>query len=220
MEFQVRAQFWSRLCYTKHWTCSSPSIVIVFNKLSLHFHKSVWYSTSTVQYSFIFKKRNKFKWHHQDARVIDLYWYSFIFKIRNKFQWHDKDARVSGRQHFVVFAGRGFQQIVGIPMGTNCAPLLAYIFLYSYEAEFVQSLFSSGRKQLASRFNFTYRYINDVLSINRCILLNLRSKIRQRATLQLLTWIYFCRSDGTVNYFHLLQTWRFQFPFHNLSFPG
>ena len=51
-------------------------------------------------------------------------------------------------------------------MGTNCAPLLADIFLYSYEAEFIQSLLSTVRKQLASRFNFTYRYIDDVLSIN------------------------------------------------------
>ena len=67
---------------------------------------------------------------------------------------------------FVVFAGKVFQQIVGIPMGTNCAPLLADIFLYSYEAEYIQSLLSTGKKQLASRFNFTYRYIDDVLSIN------------------------------------------------------
>ena len=44
--------------------------------------------------------------------------------------------------------------------------LLADIFLYSYEAEFIQSLLSTGRKQLASRFNFTYRYIDDVLYIN------------------------------------------------------
>ena len=51
-------------------------------------------------------------------------------------------------------------------MGTNCAPLLGDIFLYSYEAEYIQSLLSTGRKQLASRFNFTYRYIDDVLSIN------------------------------------------------------
>ena len=53
-------------------------------------------------------------------------------------------------------------------MGTNCAPLLADIFLYSYEAEFLQSLLSTGRggEQLASRFNFTYRYIDDILSIN------------------------------------------------------
>ena len=67
---------------------------------------------------------------------------------------------------FVVFGGKVFQQIVGIPMGTNCAPLLADIFLYSYEAEFIQSLLSSGKKKLASQFNFTYRYIDDVLSIN------------------------------------------------------
>ena len=67
---------------------------------------------------------------------------------------------------FVVFAGKVFQQTIGIPMGTNCAPLLADIFLYSYEAEFIQSLLSTGRKRLASQFNFTYRYIDDVLSIN------------------------------------------------------
>ena len=51
-------------------------------------------------------------------------------------------------------------------MGTNCAPLLADIFLYSYEAEFIQSLLSAGRKRLASQFNFTYRYIDGVVSIN------------------------------------------------------
>ena len=67
---------------------------------------------------------------------------------------------------FVVFGGKVFQQIVGIPMGTNCAPLLADIFLYSYEAEFIQSLVSEGKRNLASDFNFTYRYIDDVLSIN------------------------------------------------------
>ena len=67
---------------------------------------------------------------------------------------------------FVVFGGKVFQQIVGIPMGTNCAPLLVDIFLYSYEAEFIQSLLSAGKKKIASQFNFTYRYIDDVLSIN------------------------------------------------------
>ena len=58
------------------------------------------------------------------------------------------------------------QQIIGIPMGTNCAPFLADKFLYSYEADFMQSLLSTGGKRLASQFNFTYRYIDDVLSIN------------------------------------------------------
>ena len=51
---------------------------------------------------------------------------------------------------FVVFAGKVFHQIVGIPMGIICAPLLADLFIYSYEAKFIQSLLSAGRKQLAS----------------------------------------------------------------------
>ena len=54
-------------------------------------------------------------------------------------RWHHQNAWVSGRKHFRGFCGK---------------------------AEFIQSLLSTGRKQLASRFNFTYRYIDDVLSIN------------------------------------------------------
>ena len=38
--------------------------------------------------------------------------------------------------------------------------------MYSYEAECIQSLLSNGKKKIASQFNFTYRYIDDVLSIN------------------------------------------------------
>ena len=41
---------------------------------------------------------------------------------------------------FVSFGGTPFEQVVGIPMGTNCAPLLADLFLYSYESEFLQKL--------------------------------------------------------------------------------
>ena len=37
---------------------------------------------------------------------------------------------------FIIFGGRVFQQTVDIPMGANCAPLLADLFLYSYEADF------------------------------------------------------------------------------------
>ena len=41
---------------------------------------------------------------------------------------------------FVLFAGRSLQQIVSIPMGTSCAPFLADLFLYSFEADFIQRL--------------------------------------------------------------------------------
>ena len=40
-----------------------------------------------------------------------------------------------------------FQQTVGIPMGSNCAPLLADLFP-SYEAKFIQNVSKSGNKNL------------------------------------------------------------------------
>jgi hypothetical protein len=67
---------------------------------------------------------------------------------------------------FVSFGGALFQQVVGIPMGTNCASLLADLFLYSYESEFLQNLVKDKKIHEARVFNFTYRYIDDVLSIN------------------------------------------------------
>jgi hypothetical protein len=53
---------------------------------------------------------------------------------------------------FVMFGGRVFQQTAGIPMGTNYAPLLADLFLYSYEADFIQK----NEKKLARSFNFMF----------------------------------------------------------------
>jgi hypothetical protein len=51
-------------------------------------------------------------------------------------------------------------------MGTNCAPLLADLFLYSCEADFIQGLLKKNEKKLARSFYFTFRYVDDVLSLN------------------------------------------------------
>ena len=48
---------------------------------------------------------------------------------------------------YVVFGDQVFQKTVGIPMGTNCALLLADLFLHSYEAEFVQKLLRDDNKK-------------------------------------------------------------------------
>jgi hypothetical protein len=48
-------------------------------------------------------------------------------------------------------------------MGTNCAPLLADLFFYSYEAGFIQELLKKNENKLARSFNFTFRYIDDEL---------------------------------------------------------
>jgi hypothetical protein len=49
---------------------------------------------------------------------------------------------------------------------TNCVPLLADLFLFSYESEFLQKLVKEKKIHEPRAFNFTYRYIDDVLSIN------------------------------------------------------
>ena len=65
-----------------------------------------------------------------------------------------------------MLGGRLFQQTVGTPMGTNYAPLHPDLFLYSYEADFIHGLLKKNEKKLARTFNFTFRYIDDVLSLN------------------------------------------------------
>ena len=67
---------------------------------------------------------------------------------------------------YVRFGGHLFQQIVGIPMGTNCAPLMADLFFYSYENEFLDKLVKEGKRKLARKFNLSYRYIDDLISFN------------------------------------------------------
>lgn len=39
---------------------------------------------------------------------------------------------------FILFDGRVFQQTIDIPVGTNCALLLADLFVHAYEANFLQ----------------------------------------------------------------------------------
>ena len=67
---------------------------------------------------------------------------------------------------YVRFGDKIFRQTVGIPMGTNCAPLLADLYLYSYESSFIQQLTNSNQTKLARKFNLTFRYIDDLLSID------------------------------------------------------
>ena len=67
---------------------------------------------------------------------------------------------------FSMFGGQVLQQTVAIPMDTNCASLLTNLFLYAYEADFIQGLLKKNEKKPARSFNFTFRYIDDILSLN------------------------------------------------------
>jgi len=57
---------------------------------------------------------------------------------------------------YLLFGGRVFQQTVVIPMDTKCALLLADVFLYSYETDFIH--LKTYEKKPARSFNFTFRY--------------------------------------------------------------
>ena len=67
---------------------------------------------------------------------------------------------------YVQFDGMVYQQIVGIPMGTNCAPLIADLFLYCYERDFMSDLQKSKRFDLIDMFNDTSRYLDDIFTID------------------------------------------------------
>jgi hypothetical protein len=79
--------------------------------------------------------------------------YLFEFYLKN--MWN-----CSLTQQIVSHNGTLFQQVVDIPKATNCAPLLADLFLYSYESEFLQKLVKDKNIHETRAFNFTYRYID------------------------------------------------------------
>ena len=41
-----------------------------------------------------------------------------------------------------------YRQIFGIPMGTNCAPLVADLFLFCYERDFMVDLFDDNQANI------------------------------------------------------------------------
>ena len=51
-------------------------------------------------------------------------------------------------------------------MGTNCTPLIADLFLYCYERDFLSDLHKSKRHDLIYMFNDSSRYLDDIFSID------------------------------------------------------
>ena len=51
-------------------------------------------------------------------------------------------------------------------MGTNCAPLVADLFLFYYERDFMLSLSEDNQPGVIEAFNSTSRYLDDLLNID------------------------------------------------------
>ena len=49
---------------------------------------------------------------------------------------------------FIRFGLKLYRQIVGIPMGTNCAPLIADLFSFCYERDFMLSLSDNNQTDI------------------------------------------------------------------------
>ena len=71
-----------------------------------------------------------------------------------------------GKHIYVQFDGMVYNKIVGISMGTNCAPLLADLFIYCYEKDFMSDLHKSKHHDLIDMFNDTSRYLDDIFTID------------------------------------------------------
>ena len=62
-------------------------------------------------------------------------------------------------------------------MGTNCAPLVADLFLFYYERDFMMSLSDDKQADIIDVLNTTSRYLDHILNINNVYFDNMVSKI-------------------------------------------
>ena len=65
---------------------------------------------------------------------------------------------------YIHVGNRVYRQCVGIPMGTDCAPLLANLLFY-YEYRYMKNLMKNNLT-LAKKYSHTVRYIDDLLTLN------------------------------------------------------
>ena len=59
---------------------------------------------------------------------------------------------------YIRFGSKLYRQIVGIPMGTNCSPLVADLFLFCYEREFMTFHSDDNQADIIEAINSTSRY--------------------------------------------------------------
>ena len=58
---------------------------------------------------------------------------------------------------FIRFGTKLYRQTIGIPMGTNCALLVADLFLFCYERDFMKSHSSGNQTDVIEAFQFNFK---------------------------------------------------------------
>ena len=79
---------------------------------------------------------------------------------------------------FARFGTKLYRQVVGIPTGTDCAPLVADLFLFCYERDFMMHLTGDKQADVIDTFNTTSRYLDDILN-NTCNTINFDNMVSQ-----------------------------------------
>ena len=77
---------------------------------------------------------------------------------------------------FIRFGTKLYRQVVGIPKGTNCAPLIADLFLFCYERDLMMSLSDGKQADVIGAFNTTSRYLDHISNINNVYFDNMVSQ--------------------------------------------
>ena len=79
---------------------------------------------------------------------------------------------------YTRFGTKLFRQVVGIPMGPNCALLVSDLFMFCYERDtFIMSLSDDKQADVIDAFNTTSRYLDDIININIVSFDNILSQI-------------------------------------------
>ena len=127
---------------------------------------------------------------HNDLRI-QLRWvikeafksskYSFISVYKNDARWTNSPRKNTLHLNcnkviilmnwlidniYVTFGDKCFRQVIGIPMGTDCAPFLANLFLYAREYKWIDKQRKLNNWHVLKHFRSCSRYIDDLLLFN------------------------------------------------------
>ena len=66
---------------------------------------------------------------------------------------------------FIKFGNKLYRQTIGIPMRTNCVPLVADLCPFCYERDFMKYPSRENQADIIEAFNSTSRYLDDLFNI-------------------------------------------------------
>ena len=78
---------------------------------------------------------------------------------------------------FIRFGTKLYRKVVRILLVADCAPMVAYLFLFCYERDFMMSLSDDKQADIIDALNTTSKYLDDILNITYVYFDNMLSQI-------------------------------------------